>query len=216
MKLPAFLYSKIAFVTCFIACAGDFAVTFIIGFMHKNYNFLNQSESYLGTDDSPVAWYMNTWGVLFSFLFVTCAYSFYKSFSLKNKWVVIAAFLIAVYGLGEGVGSGLFPYNHVGGELTLTGKLHSLFSGIGVTALNILPFILMKLFNKLKFPQLNLYFLFVGISGLFLVMMFLLAKEQLVPLKGLWQRLFILDYYIMLIVLMTRVKPVAENSITVS
>lgn len=201
MALSRSAYSKIAAVTCILVCLGDFAVTFIIGFMHKGYNFLTQSQSYLGTDKSSVAKYMNAWGVLFSLLFVACAFSLYQTFHVKNKWHIIAVWLIAIYGLGEGLGSGLFPYNHIGDELTLSGKLHSLFSGIGVFALVVLSFVLLKLFSKKLFPKLYRFYLFTAIIGLLLILAFFLSRQDIIPLRGLWQRLFLLDYYLMLIVL---------------
>lgn len=201
MKLTERTYSRLAIITCFVACIGDFAVTFIIGFMHKGYNFLTQSESFLGTEDSPVAKYMNAWEILFTVLFLACAYSLYKAGFSKNRWQLTAVWLIVIYGLGEGLGSGLFPYNHIGNELTLSGKLHSLFSGIGVAALVALPYILLKVFPRKDFPKLNGFFLFVAISGPILVLIFLFSRQDLFPLRGLWQRLFLLDYYLMLMVL---------------
>lgn len=212
MKISVSTYGKIAVVACFAGCIGDFAVTFIIGFMNKNYNFLTQSESYLGTNNSPVAMYMNAWGVVFSVLFVSCAYCLYRAIPQKNRWQVIAASLIAVYGLGEGIGSGLFPYNHAGSELTVSGKLHTLFSGIGVTALMLLPFILLKAFPKRTYGPLNAFFVFVAVSGALFVIAFLLAKQDILPWKGLWQRLFLLDYYLMLITLTLHVAKLRKSS----
>jgi hypothetical protein len=196
----------VATVSCFIACIGDFAVTFIIGYLFPNYDFLSQSQSYLGTDDSPVAHYMNAWGVIFSVLFIVYAVGLRRSIFSKGRWQLIAVWLIIIYALGEGVGSGLFPYNHVGSELTFSGILHSIFSAIGVAALAMLPFAVLKIFPNHLFPKLNLYARFVGISGLILIVMFLLARQNLIPLKGLWQRLFILVYYILMMAVATMMK----------
>lgn len=59
-----FLFISIGTVACFLACIGDFLVTFLLGSLYKEYNFIEQSQSFLGTSDSPVALYMNIWGVL--------------------------------------------------------------------------------------------------------------------------------------------------------
>lgn len=200
-------YGRIAVATCFAACIGDFAVTFVIGFLHGHYDFINQSESYLGTDDSPVAVYMNIWGVLFTILFVVCAWALRRTILSSGRWATIAVWLIAIYGIGEGMGSGLFPYNHVGAELTLSGKLHSLFSGIGVSALVALPYVLLKLFPASAFPALHRLFLIVAISAPTFILLFLLSKDNALPYKGLWQRLFILDYYLLLMVLAWQALP---------
>jgi hypothetical protein len=186
---------------CFIACIGDFAVTFIIGYIYKDYSFLTQSQSYLGTSKSPVAIYMNTWGVIFSLLFIIYAYALKKTIFKDGFWQQLAVWMIIIYGVGEGAGSGLFPYNHIGSELTLLGKLHNIFSAIGDTALVLLPFVLTKVFSKQNFPKLYLYSWFVGISGPVLIIIFLLAGQNIVPMKGLWQRLYLLDYYLLMIVI---------------
>lgn len=201
MKNKSSTFIILAASSCFIACIGDFAVTFLIGFLYGDYNFLNQSESYLGTSNSPVAVYMNTWGVIFSLLCIVYAYALRKTIFKEGLWQLVAVWLIVIYGLGEGAGSGLFPYNHIGNELTLSGKLHSFFSAIGDVAIIFLPFVLLKIFPKQGFPKLNLYAWFVGISGPVLIIIFLLSRENIVPLKGLWQRLFLLDYYSLLIVI---------------
>lgn len=195
VKRYASVYVVIAAISCFVACVGDFAVTLIIGFIFKGYDFLNQSESYLGRSGSPVAAYMRAWGVIFSLLFIIYAWTLRKTILSKGAWQLAAVWLIIIYGLGEGMGSGLFPYNHIGNELSLSGKLHNLFSGIGVTALLLLPVALWRVFPKRTFPKMNAYIHFVGWSGLLLIFVFMLSRLDILPLKGLWQRLFILDYY---------------------
>jgi hypothetical protein len=190
-----------ATVCCIVACVGDFALTGIIGYFYKDYNFLTQSESYLGTSDSPVAIYMNAWGVVFSLLFIMYAFALRQTIFKVGLWQHIAVWLIVIYGVGEGAGSGLFPYNHVGNALTLSGILHSVFSAIGDIAMVILPFVLLKVFPKRIFPKMHYYTLFVGITATTLIIIFLLARQHIVPLKGLWQRLFLLDYYLMLMVI---------------
>lgn len=218
MKNKSSKFIVLAAVCCLIACIGDFAVTALIGYLYKDYNFLTQSQSYLGTANSPVAIYMNTWGVIFSLLFLIYAYALRKTIFRKGLWQHIAVWLIAIYGFGEGAGSGLFPYNHIGTELTLSGKLHSIFSGIGDIAIVVLPFVLIKVFPKHLFPKLNLICWFVGISAPVLIIIFLLARQNIVLLKGLWQRLYLLEYYTLLIViaidmLVTEAKLKNRNSV---
>lgn len=189
----------IALCCCFAACVGDFLVTFILGWLYDGYSWLEQSQSFLGTGNSPVAPYMNAWGVVFSLLFVGFAYALHRTVLSKGLWPGVAVWLIVFYGLGEGIGSGLFPYNHTGGTLTLSGKLHSLFSGMGEIAIVLLPFVLRRIISRQLYPRLHAYSLFVALSGPVLIVVFLLARQGIVPLRGLWQRLFILDYYSLLV-----------------
>ncbi|HEY8898346.1 MAG TPA: DUF998 domain-containing protein, partial [Niastella sp.] len=155
---------------------------------------------FLGTSNSPVAGYMNTWEVIFSILFVFYAYGLLRSIFNKGFWQHLAVWLIVLYGLGEGIGSGLFPYEHTGNGLALSGILHLVFSTIGVLAIAVNSFVLLNVFPKKIYPRLNGYTRIVAFSGLAFIILFLLAKMQLIPLRGLWQRLFILDYYSLLIV----------------
>lgn len=200
MKTPASWFVVFTAVCCFVACLGDFAVTIIIGLISKNYDALNQSESVLGTSKSPVALYMNTWEVILSVLFVLFACGLQRTIFKKGFWQHVAVWLIVIYGLGEGIGSGIFPYEHTGDGLAFTGVLHLLFSSIGVVAIAVNSFVLLKVFPKNTFPRLNAYTRFVAFSGLTLIILFLLAKMQVIPMRGLWQRLFILDYYSLLII----------------
>jgi hypothetical protein len=106
-----------------------------------------------------------------------------------------------LYGLGEGAGSGLFPYNHLNGALTPSGKLHSLFGGLAGTAIVFIPFACTKIFTKDGSPRMHAYSWFVFASGLILVIIFLISEGGMIIYKGLWQRLFILDYHLYLSVL---------------
>lgn len=188
-------------IFCFLASAGDFVVTFILGALYPGYQFMYQSESYLGTDQSPVAAYMNVWGVVFCLLLMFFAYGLRRTIFNTGIWPTIAVLCIVLYGLGEGAGSGLFPYNHVNGSLTLSGKLHSLFGGIAGFAITFLPFACIKIFRKDTSPRMSGYSWFVLISGCVTAIVFLISERDIISYKGLWQRLFILDYHLYLAVL---------------
>ena len=187
-------------IFCFLACGGDFVVTFTLGALYPGYSSVHQSESYLGTVDSPVARYMNFWGVIFCLLLMFFAYGLQKTIFRKGVWQTIAVWCVFLYGLGEGAGSGLFPYDHVNGILTPSGKLHSFFGGVAGIAITLLPFACSRIFSKEMSPRMHTYSRFVFVSGLIVVIVFLISREFL-PYKGLWQRLFILDYHVYLSVL---------------
>jgi hypothetical protein len=182
----------------FLACIGDFIVTFILGALYPHYNLLHQSESYLGTANSPVAIYMNAWGVVFCVLLIIFAWGLRKSIFNKGKWQKIVVWSIALYGIGEGAGSGLFPYDHVGNVLTLSGELHSLFGVLGGISIALIPFACSKIFSKVTFPTMHAYSWFVFSSGLLFIILFMISRHDLIPYKGLWQRIFILDYHLFL------------------
>ena len=141
-------YGIIAVVTSVVAAVTDFSVTTILGILYKDYNSLTDSQSDLGTYQSPVAKYMNTWELILGLVLLACAWCLYKTGFFKSRLQKLALILLAIYAVGEGIGSGLFPFNHINGALTSTGWVHSIFSGFGITSMVILSFLLVKLFPK--------------------------------------------------------------------
>lgn len=201
MKNTSSPFIFISAISCFLACAGDFAVTFILGALYPGYNFIYQSESYLGTSESPVAAYMNVWGVVLCFLLIIFACGLKKTIFREGKWQAVGVWFIILYGIGEGAGSGLFPYDHVNNILTLSGKLHSFFGALGGVAITFVPFVCIKIFSKNTYPVMNACCRFAFFFGLIVGIMFLISGDGIIPYKGLWQRIFILNYHLFLSVL---------------
>jgi hypothetical protein len=183
------------------AFMGDFVVTSVLGYLYPGYHFLYQSQSELGISKSPVAVYMNAWGVIFSILVLVFAFALRKTIFSKGKWQRAAVWMLVIYGIGEGMGSGLFPNDKIGGQPTVSAIMHSIFSGIGDAGIVLLPYCLMKIFSKKDFPKLHGFAWFVGISGPLLIICFFLAGQHWIPLKGLWQRIYLLDYYVLVAIL---------------
>jgi len=191
----------LSFASCLLACTGDFIVTFTLGFFYPGYSFVNQTESYLGTGDSPVAFFMNAWGLFFCFLLILFSRGLRKTIFCQGKWQTVAVLLIALYGLGEGAGSGLFPYNHTAGLPTMSAILHDIFGAVAGLSIALVPLVCTQIFSKSEFPALNGLSYAVFIGGLGLILVFLLSKAGLLPYKGLWQRVFILNYHAYLVIL---------------
>ena len=187
-----------------LACIGDFAVTFFLKSFYPGYNPIYQTISYLGTSDSPVAGYMNAWSVSLFILLAVFAGGFYRAFSDQGKWAKTTACLIFLYGLGEGAGSGLFPFEHANGKLTFSGLVHSIFGAVGVLSMVLVPVVALKLFPKPEFPRLSFYAKFTSVAGVAFILLFLASKLDLISYRGLWQRLFILIYHLFLMVLAVR------------
>jgi len=172
------------------------------------YNWRTQSLSYLGQSGSPIEQLVSTWGIFFTVmvsLFVIAFYQVYQS----NRWVRFAAFSLLIYGLGEGLGSGCFPINPPDTVIDLDGKLHNIFSGIGDTGIVLLPFFLMLMFPRNENRKLHIYLWIVVGTGITMASFFLSAKyfhhdNFILDYKGVWQRIYTLDYYVMLIVLSLR------------
>lgn len=195
------LMLRLAIICCFVACAGDFVVTFILGAMYPGYNFIRDSESYLGISGSPVSHLMNIWSFLF-FVFLLFFAAGLRWTKLRDGfWEDLLVWLIAAYGAGEGLGSGLFPYDHMNGALTASGILHSISGAIGGTAVVFIPLVCLKVFSRKNYPGFSAYSIFSFFNGLFFIILFLLAHRGIIPCKGLLQRIFILNYHVFIIVM---------------
>lgn len=196
----------IASICCILACVGDFTFAFWLGSYFPGYSHLRETMSVLGESASPVASIISTWWVVMGFLFVLFGIGFRLAFSGKDRPAVIASWMMIVYGLGEGLGSGLFPANRVDSHLTFSYYVHNTIGGVGLLALIALPLVLLPVFERKHFRAMFRFSWFVAVAGILLFMMFTFSKllhpsEGLFSLKGLWQRLYLVDYYIYLIVI---------------
>lgn len=172
------------------------------GSMYPGYNWKAQSLSYLGQRGSPVELWVQLSSILFTILITFFAYSFYQ-INESNKWAGIAAFMLIIYGLGEGLGSGFFPIDLPDAIVTMNGRLHDIFGGIGDMGLVLFPFVLMLMFPKIENHKLHIYLWAVVGIGLLMASFFLIAKyfhpnNFILSYKGVWQRLYLFNYYIML------------------
>jgi len=200
MVKPKERFIVIAAIAGLLAFIGDFLVSLALGFFYPNYNHLKLVMSELGTFQSPVAVWINLWWIVFGIFFITFAMGFKKAFASDKKSVVIVTLLIMLFGLGAGIGAGLFPMEPGGSETTLTGKLHGICAGIGFLAITFVPLVSLAVFPRKHSP--GLYWLSVGVFvlGLAFFVLFVVSEDasstgSLLSYAGLWQRLFLLNHY---------------------
>ena len=172
------------------------------GSTYPGYNWKTQSLSYLGQSGSPLEHLVLIWGIFFTILIILFANAFYQ-LNKSKKWVKIATGLLILYGLGEGIGSGCFPINPPGTTLTLDAMFHNIFGGIGDTGLVLFPFALMLMFPKKENNKFNTYLWSVVGIGLLMASFFLIAKYYkpdnfILSYKGVWQRIYTFNYYVMI------------------
>lgn len=193
-------------IACFTACIGDFWVTFILAEYKPGYSHLLHTMSMLGVSNSPVSGIISAWWILLGFLIILFAMGFAESFKYHLWEVKISTWLLILYGLGEGLGSGLFKADRVNNSLTLAGNTHEVMGAIGTISILLLPLFMMRIIPRSANSHFHTLSWVVFISGLTMLLMFLFRFssyqiEGLFRYKGLWQRLFVLDYYIYLIII---------------
>ena len=195
----------IGFISIWLFFVTEITTDIWFGSRFPGYSWKTQSLSYLGQEGSPIEHWVSIWGVGVTLLISIFAYSFFQTYK-SYRWAKIAAIALLVYGLGEGIGSGCFPIDPPGNDLTLNGRLHNIFSGIGDTGIVLLPFIFMFMFPRNKNRKLHVYLWIVAGFGLAMASFFLIAKyvhsdNFITDYKGVWQRIYILNYYTMLLVI---------------
>ncbi len=186
---------------CIAGCIGDFAALFILGHEYPGYSQLHDTMSSLGSSVSPVSDIISILWIILGILMIMFAFGFRAAYSPGDKYVKIVFWLLILYGLGEGLGSGLFKADRVSGSYTTSFIVHDILGGAGVVAILILPLIVQKIkpfFSNPGFIRFSRITLILGILFLVLFSFRFVGNENnlLSRYKGLWQRLFILNSYI--------------------
>jgi hypothetical protein len=196
-------WAMAALVSVTFATTGDI---FSLGVFHRYYpayHPLTDPISALGANTSPISAAVSAWWIFLGcvFLFFALAYRAGRS---SNRIVFL---LIVLYAVCEELGSGLFPGNHLDHHLTLTGWIHNVLGAFGVAGLAAVPFVLMRdsLVRKRK-PFLQ-FLKFASATGVLFFLLFSVSRLSTPSLAllrsyhGLWQRLFVANYYVILVVL---------------
>jgi hypothetical protein len=200
---------RIAAVMGILACVGDLSMVHLLETWYPGYKPLCQAMSDLGHEGSPVAGIVSAGWVVMGLMFIIFGYGFYQRFAHYGSRSRTAGWMIALYGIGEGLGSGLIPGTPGKIFHTTRSVFHSLAGGVGVTGAILLPFIIIKLFNAQKSSALYWYSWYTTVSGclfflLFSISNFYRPEGNWISYLGLWQRLFTLTYFLFFICMAMR------------
>lgn len=204
MKTKTLNWIKIAALLCIVACIADFIILFVLGNYYPGYSQLKNTMSSLAASVSPVSNMLSLWWVVLGFVFIFFGFHFKKAFDHPNKNVKIASWLIILYGLGEGIGSGLFKADITAGKMTNSFLIHDFVGGIGIVAALLLPLFMRKIVSLKNNSFFNSFSWIVFIVSCITIMLFTIRfsseENSLIRLyRGLWQRLFLFNFYVYLI-----------------
>jgi hypothetical protein len=199
-------YIIISAVAGIVACLGGFSAIYILGAHYPDYSQMKSTISALGASVSPVSDEISACWIIAGALIIFFGTGFYKAFTWKGKYAKIAAWLIILYGFGDEIGSGAFKADHIANGLTASLIFHNSIGGIGVVSILLLPLIMQKVITKDELPFFFTLSKIVFITGIVTVFLFLFRysvneNNFFAIYKGLWQRLFLLNTYIYLIVI---------------
>lgn len=192
-----------ALISVTLATAADI---FSLGVFHRYYpayHPLTDPISALGSNTSPISGAVSAWWIILGCIFLFFAFA-YRAGRSSNRIVFL---LIVLYAVCEELGSGLFPGNHLDNHLTLTGWIHNVLGAFGVAGLVAVPFVLMRDKVVRKRKSFLKFLKFASGSGLMFFLLFSVSRLSTPSLAllrsyhGLWQRLFIANYYMILVIL---------------
>ncbi len=200
------LLIRISAVIGIAACLGDLFMTYLLETWYPGFKPLFQPMSELGERGSPVAGITSAWWVIMGLMFILFGYGFHRAFSQHGKTARVAAWLLVLYGIGEGLGSALVPGTPGKAFRTPASLIHNLLGSMGMSAAVLLPFLIMKMYRSRQSPFVWRYAWFTTVAGILLLILFGIANlyhpdGSWISYSGLWQRLYMLTYYLFFIFL---------------
>jgi hypothetical protein len=187
-------------------CAADLVSFFVFASKYNGYDQIGQALSELGSSISPVSHMVSTWWIIFGTMMILLSAGFGALYSREGKYARIAALLIFLYGLGEGIGSGIFKFDIVNNVKTVSYSFHEVFGSIGVFGIIALPFVVLKTKSFSKNARFRMFTWGIVVCGILFFVLFSIryvnlsnaVTDLINKFTGLWQRLFLLVYYIYL------------------
>ena len=177
----------------------DNLLPLVLARFYPNYIHKEMALSVLGSRQSPVKWIYNIWCIVSGVFFCIAPYALYRE---NNCGLEITIWiLLAIYGIGCEIISGVCPLNENRQDEDIITKIHGGSSAIGFMALLVVPLLLALL-------QLQISEFFIGtISLLCFVVAFVFfcffvmgEKEKfsntVFRYGGLWQRLVLTSCYV--------------------
>lgn len=159
--------------------------------------------SVLGSRQSPVKWIYNIWCVISGIVFCVAPYALYKE---NNCGLTIAIWiLLAIYGIGCEIISGLCPLNENRQDEDIITKIHGGSSAIGFMALLVVPLLLALLQLQMSEFFIGTISLLCFVAALVFFCFFVMGEKQkfsntVLRYGGLWQRLVLISCYVPLLV----------------
>ena len=186
-----------------IILVADNLLPLLLAHFYPNYKHKEMALSVLGSRQSPVKWIYNVWCIISGIVFCIAPYELYKE---NNSGLMIAIWvLLAIYGIGCEIISGLCPLNESREDEDVVTKIHGGTSAIGFMTLLVVPLLL----AILQFQATNIIMgaiSLVSFIAAFVFFCFFIMGEKekfastILRYGGLWQRLVLVSCYIPLAV----------------
>lgn len=181
----------------------DNLLPILLAHFYPDYKHKEMALSVLGSRQSPVKWIYNVWCILSGVVFCIAPYSLYQD---NNNGLAIAIWvLLAIYGIGCEIISGLCPLNENRQDEDLLTKIHGGASAIGFMTLLVVPLLMSILqYQIMQIALGTVSLVFFLLAFVFFCFFIMGEKEKfantVLKYGGLWQRLVLVCCYIPLLV----------------
>jgi len=181
----------------------DNLLPLVLARFYPNYIHKEMALSVLGSRQSPVKWIYNIWCIVSGVFFCIAPYALYRE---NNCGLAITIWiLLAIYGIGCEIISGLCPLNENRQEEDIITSIHGGSSAIGFMALLVVPLLLALLQLQTTEFIIGLISLLCFVAAFMFFCFFVMGEKEkfsstVLRYGGLWQRLVLISCYVPLFV----------------
>ena len=175
-------------ITLFI----DNLLPLLLARFYPKYSHKEMALSVLGSHQSPVKWIYNVWCILSGIVFCTAPYALYQANSCGltlSLWI-----LLALYGIGCEIISGICPLNENRQDKNIVTKIHGGTSAIGFIALLLTPLLLGIMQFQVTRIIMGVISIVSFVAAFVFFCFFIMGEKEkfsktILRYGGLWQRL---------------------------
>ena len=186
-----------------IILVADNLLPLLLAHFYPNYKHKEMALSVLGSRQSPVKWIYNVWCIISGVVFCIAPYELYKENSIGLMMAIWV--LLAIYGIGCEIISGLCPLNESRQDEDVITKIHGGTSAIGFMTLLVVPLLLTIMRFQATDVVLGAISLGCFIAAFVFFCFFIMGEKEkfantVLRYGGLWQRLVLVSCYVPLAV----------------
>ena len=187
-----------------IILVADNLLPLLLARFYPRYKHKEMALSVLGSRQSPVKWIYNLWCIISGVVFCIAPYSIYQESC--NGLAIAIWILLAIYGIGCEIISGLCPLNESRQDRDIITKIHGGASAIGFMMLLVVPLLMAILQYQSAQMLLGTVSIVCFVFAFMFFCFFIMGEKEkfaktVLRYGGLWQRLVLAVCYVTLFIL---------------
>ena len=182
-----------------IILVADNLLPLLLARFYPRYKHKEMALSVLGSRQSPVKWIYNLWCIISGVVFCIAPYALYQE--IDSGLTIAIWILLAIYGIGCEIISGVCPLNESRQDEDIITKIHGGASAIGFMTLLVVPLLLAILQFQTTNIVLGAISLVSFIAAFVFFCFFIMGDKErfektVLRYSGLWQRLVLVSCYV--------------------